>query len=73
MNSGKTEADLKNQIKTNNMLFYSDESKTVARNLGIDYFVYYDTTGKKPEILEKNYELCYSNDCRRIYSGTRTN
>ena len=73
MNSGKTEADLKNQIETNNMLFYSDESKTVARNLGIDYFVYYDTTGKKPEILEKNYELCYSNDCLRIYSGTRTN
>lgn len=72
-NSGKTYNDLESQAETNAQLFNSENSPVIAQNLGIDYFVYYDTTGAIPEILEKNYELCYSNDCIRIYSRTQTN
>ena len=69
-NSGKTFKDLESQDETNAQLFTSENSPVIAQNLGIDYFVYYDTTGKIPEILEKNYKLCFSNDCLRIYSRT---
>lgn len=73
MNSGKTESDLKDQIAKNNELFYSNNSKELAEKLGIDYFLYYDTTGKTPEILENNYYLCFNSNCLKIYSRTPNN
>ena len=69
-NSGMTEADLKWQVMTNDQLFVSENSPVIAKNLGIDYFIFYDTSGEIPEILEKNYKLCFSNECLRIYSRT---
>lgn len=69
-NSGKTEADLKWQVMTNNQLFDDENSPTIAKNLGIDYFIFCDTSGNIPTILEKNYKLCFNNECLRIYART---
>ena len=73
MNSGKTEADLAEQISKNDSLFYSNDTKTVAEELGVDYLIYYDKSGKSSDILERNYYLCFSSDCLKIYSRTPSN
>lgn len=72
MNSGKTEADLKDQIAKNASLFNSSDSKAVAEELGVDYLLYYDRSGKTSDVLEKNYYLCFSSDYLKIYSRTPT-
>ena len=67
MNSGKTEADLTDQIEKNDQMFYSSNSPAIAEELGIDYFIYYDISGEMPAVLEENYTLCYTSDCVKIY------
>ena len=69
-NSGKTIKDLEPQIERNQQLFDSEQSPVIAEEIGIDYFLFYNEAGEVPEILEKNYNLCYKNKLIRIYSRT---
>ena len=67
-NSGKTAEDLTSQIALNSKLYEDEESPVLAGKLGIDYLIYYNENGEEPEILEKNYHLCYDSPTVKVFS-----
>ena len=67
-NSGKTAEDLTSQIELNSKLYEDEESPVLAGKLGIDYLIYYNENGEDPEILEKNYHICYDSQTVKVYS-----
>ena len=67
-NSGKTAEDLASQIEINSRLYTDEESPKLAQEIGIDYIIYYNVNGEKPEILDKYYQLCYDSSEVKVYS-----
>ena len=67
-NSGKTAEDLAPQIEMNARLYTDEQSPVLAENIGIDYIIYYNVNGEKPEILDKYYQLCYDSSGVKVYS-----
>jgi len=67
-NSGKTAEDLAPQIEMNARLYTDEQSPVLAENIGIDYIIYYNVNGEKPEILDKYYQLCYNSSEVKVYS-----
>ena len=67
-NSGKTAEDLATQIEMNARLYTDESSPELAEKIGIDYLIYYNSTGEDPVILDKFYQLCYDSPEVRVYS-----
>ena len=67
-NSGKTEADLSDQIEINSKLYNDEDSRVLAEKIGVDYIIFYNAEGGNNEILNKNYQLCYDSPEVKVYS-----
>ena len=69
MNSGKTSAELQEQLQANDRLFAPTfiNRAEEARRLGIDYLVQIDYSGEFPTDLSKDLTLCFDSDTVRIY------